>query len=315
MTASLNVMRLGAAVTAAVTAAATALGCKSQDAPQRAPELVAAPAAAVPVDPRSCGALECRLYDSPAEAFAAVMQSDPRVLAVGEAHAQRGAPNVPTATERFAVQLLPSLQGRASDLIVELWGPAQGCNKAVARVAEQQKAVTKSQEATNPGEYARLAASARKLNITPHRLEPSCDEYEKISRAGDSDIDLMLTLVANLTGQDAKRLLASEKDDPNKSLVVAFGGAMHNDLSPRPGSEDWSFGPDLSKHTQGRYVALDLIVPEYIADTPPWRALPWVAHFDPAAHPDKTTLFKPEPGSFVMIFPRHESKASLQPPP
>ncbi len=80
---------------------------------------------------------------------------------------------------------------------------------------------------------------------------------------------------------------------------------MHNDISPRRGNEAWSFGPDLAKHTEGRYVALDLIVPEYIADTPPWRALPWVAHFDPAAHPEKTTLFNPEPGSFVLVFPRY----------
>ena len=292
-----------------------ALACKSQDTRQKTRHDTKQ-LAAVATAPRSCGALGCQIYDSPAEAFAAVMRRAPKVLAVGEAHAQRGAPDVPTATQRFAMELLPSLEGRASDLIVELWGPAQGCSKAVAQVAEQQKAVTGAQKKTNPSEYARLADHARKLGITPHNLEPTCDEYGEISRAGDADIALMLALVARLTGQEAKRLLLKQKDEthePKKRLVVAYGGAMHNDVSPRRGSEDWSFGPDLAAHTQGQYVALDLIVPEYIADSPPWRALPWVAHFDPTLHPDKTTLFNPEPGSFVLIFPRHDHETAHRP--
>ena len=87
-------------------------------------------------------------------------------------------------------------------------------------------------------------------------------------------------------------------------LVLLYGGALHNDLAPRAGREAFSFGPELKAHTGGRYVELDLIVPEFIKDTETWRALPWYSHFDPKRAPEKTTLYNPSPGSYVLIFPR-----------
>jgi hypothetical protein len=50
-------------------------------------------------------------------------------------------------------------------------------------------------------------------------------------------------------------------------------------------------------------VELDIIVREYIKDNDSWRALPWYAHFDREKHRDKVVLFRPAPGSYVMIFP------------
>ena len=55
-------------------------------------------------------------------------------------------------------------------------------------------------------------------------------------------------------------------------LVVAYGGAMHNDLLPREGRADFSFGPSLAEATGGQYVELDLVIPEQIKDTDAWRA-------------------------------------------
>ena len=51
-------------------------------------------------------------------------------------------------------------------------------------------------------------------------------------------------------------------------------------------------------------VAGQRIVPEFIQDTESWRKLEWYPYFDRARHPDKTTLFNPRPGSYVLIFPR-----------
>ena len=87
-------------------------------------------------------------------------------------------------------------------------------------------------------------------------------------------------------------------------MLVAYGGAMHNDLAPRPGHEAWSFGPAMAKSTGDRYVELDLIVPEAIKDTDVWRALPWYAHFDASAHRDHTLLITVAPSSYVLVFPR-----------
>jgi hypothetical protein len=87
-------------------------------------------------------------------------------------------------------------------------------------------------------------------------------------------------------------------------MVVLYGGALHNDLHPEPGREQWSFGPELSKESGGRYVAVDLIVPEFMRDTEAWRKLPWYASFDPSAHPGKVTLYEIDPQSFVIVFAR-----------
>ncbi|WP_437721394.1 hypothetical protein [Sorangium sp. So ce861] len=262
----------------------------------------AATAPAFPA-PAPCGALGCLAFDAPAQAFAHVLQGSPRVLAVGEAHAQQGAEGVPSATRRFTELLLPALAGRASDLIVELWAVDPRCKKEqVARVEEEQKAVTQTQSAGNQGEFLALGSEAKRLGIRPHLLAPSCQEYDAIVRAGPDAVTAMLEMIARLTAAKAKALLGRE--DAAGKMVIAYGGALHNDVAPRPGRERWSFGPELSAATGGKYVELDLIVREFIKDSESWRALPWYPHFDREAHPDKAVLFNTAPGAYVLIFPR-----------
>jgi hypothetical protein len=230
-----------------------------------------------------------------------VLETEPRVLAVGESHAQKGAEGIPSATRRFTEQLLPALAGRASDLIVEIWVADPRCNKQqVAKVEQQQRPVTQGQAAENQNEFVALGHEAKRLGVQPHLLRPSCEEYDRIVRAGPDAIDAMLEMIARLTAAKAKDLLAAAAG----RVVVAYGGALHNDLAPQPGRERWSFGPDLHAHTAGKYVELDIIVREFIKDTESWRALPWYAHFDRDKHPDKAVLFNPAPGSYVLIFPR-----------
>lgn len=260
------------------------------------------PQAAPSPAPAPCGALGCLAFDTPAQAFAHVLQSDPRVLAVGEAHAQQGAEGVPSATRRFTELFLPALAGRASDLIVELSAADPRCNKEqVARVEKEQKAVTQSQSASNQGEFLALGHEAKRLGVTPHLLVPSCEEYDAIVRAGPDAVTAMLEMIARLTAAKAKALLGRE--GAAGKMVIAYGGALHNDVAPRPGRERWSFGPELSAATGGKYVELDLIVRELIKDSESWRALPWYPHFDREQHRDKAVLFNPAPGSYVLIFP------------
>ena len=257
--------------------------------------------AAAPAGPERCGALDCALYDTPAAALASVLEAGPRVLAVGETHAQKGAEEVISATRRFT-ELLPGLAPRASDLIIELWVADPRCSKEkVAKVQKQQQAATQTQAEGNQNEFVTLAERAKALGVQPHVLRPTCEEYDQILRAGDDAIDQMLTMISRLTSARVKDLLA-RRGDAGK-MVITYGGALHNDLAPRPGRERWSFGPELGAHTGGKYVELDIIVREYIKDNDSWRALPWYAHFDREKHRDKVVLFRPAPGSYVMIFP------------
>ena len=258
----------------------------------------------------SCGALGCRLYDTPEQAFARVLETQPLILGIGEAHAPKGSERIPSATRRFSESMLPALRDKASDLVIELWLPDPRCIKQSKRVEARQKPVTESQAETNQNDYVVFGKRSDAIGIRPHALRPTCEEYEKILAAGEGDVGVMLTLIARHTAAQAKTLLARNQERQSPKLVLLYGGALHNDLEPAQGREAWSFGPELNELTHGRYVELDLIVPEFIKDNESWRALPWYAHFDPQKHPTKTSLFNPRPGSYVLIFPRLEPTES-----
>jgi hypothetical protein len=258
------------------------------------------PVAAKPADPEPCGALGCLAFSSVDAAFAKVLDQKPRILAIGEAHAQKGTETVDSSTKRFTELLLPKLQGSATDLVVELWVADGKCGKQEKQVAEKQKPVTENQAESNQNEFVTLGQRSNALGIRPHVLRPTCAEYERIL-AAQNDVGQMLTMIADATAKLVERIL-EVRNAPEK-MVIAYGGAMHNDLAPREGRESFSFGPRLREATQGRYVELDIIVPEYIKDTEAWRALAWVAHYDKQKLGSRAVLFNPAPGSYVLVFP------------
>lgn len=254
-----------------------------------------------------CGKLGCTLFDSPAAALHAVLAGTPRVLAVGEAHAQRGTEGIPSATRRFDA-LLPDLRARARDLVLELWVGRTDCVAAERKVREKQKPVTAPQAETNQNEFVELAQHAKDLGVAPHVLRGTCKDYDDILRAGDDAVGVMLEKIATITAQDVSKLLEL-RTSPN-DMIVTYGGALHNDLAPPPGRESMSFGPALDRATGGKYVELDLIVPEYIKDTDVWRALEWYSAYDRARFGDKTVLFEPQPRSFVLVFPMTRKRSN-----
>lgn len=249
----------------------------------------------------ACGGLSCELYASPAEAFARVLEENPRVLAVGETHPRQGVDAKSTAA-RFVDELLPLLDGRATDLVVELWVAKSGCaarqRAEVRAVASVQREVTQAQAPKNQSDFLRLYTAGRAHGERVHLLIPPCDEYGKILDAGVGDVDAMLTMIANLSVTEIEKSLA-----PDAGLVVAYGGAMHNDLVPRPGHAKWSFGPRVAELTGGRYVELDLVVPEAVQDTEAWRAQPWYPHYRRGLQGGKTLLYRVGKGSFALVFP------------
>ena len=261
----------------------------SEPAGRPAPALVAA---------ESCGD-QCLAFTSSEDAFDYVLARAPRILAVGEAHAQKGTEAIESATRRFAERLLPRLQGRASDLVIELMIASGKCGKTEQKVQEQQRPVTQNQTATAQNEFVTLGHRAKALGIQPHPLTPSCEEYAAVTRAGQADVAVLLETVARITARQAKALLGNGKS----AMVVTYGGAIHNDVAPRAGRESWSFGPELSSQIQGAYVELDLIVPEYVKDTEAWRAMPWYDAFSKAPTSPAARLITTGPASYVLIFP------------
>ncbi len=231
------------------------------------------------------------------------------MLALGEAHAQAQGTEVRSATRRFGEGLLPKLRGRATDIVIELMVASGRCGKKREQaVAERQKPVTEPQAKTNQNEFVTLGKAAQQVGIEPHALEPTCEEYESVLQAGSADIARMLELIAASTARAVEKLLDAPGADPSK-IVVTYGGALHNDVSPAPERASWTFGPKLAQRTGGHYVELDLIIPEFIKDTDSWRALPWYARYDTARMAEQTILFETAPGSFALIFPRTPAPA------
>jgi hypothetical protein len=259
-----------------------------------------------------CGALSCLQFDSPRDALLAALAAratgatagdEPRVVALGEAHAPKGA-TAPSAARRFTEELLPLFAGRASDLLVELMMPPQGCADAAAEVRQKQAPATSKQAPTNQNEYLTMGERARALGIVPDMLRPSCADLDGVRDAGDGAIEASLAMIARLSTAQAEKLLDRDaRSDADRSKrVVVYGGMLHNDLDPPPERAKWSYAPALSAKTGGKIVSVDLIVPEYIVDDATWRGLAWFPHYDRARLGTRTTLFRLSERSFVLVF-------------
>jgi hypothetical protein len=251
----------------------------------------------------TCGPFACSVFDSGAAALAFVLPEGPAALGVGESHALSGSEHVASAARRFSDELLPTLQGRASHLVVELLNPDPRCETATRETRRVQEPVTAPQSKNNQDEYVELGRHARALGIEPFVLSPTCDEYRAIAAAGDGAIDAMLSTIARVTSRMLRAALAKNHAAGRPAIVVGYGGALHNDIEPSAAKAAWSYGPDLALFTGGRYIELDLIVREFIKDTDAWRALPWYAHFNPHEHPGRWLVMRTGPQRYTLFFP------------
>jgi hypothetical protein len=263
-----------------------------------------------------CGELECAQFDAASEAVRSALPPDVRVVAFGEAHAQRGA-TARSAASRFTAEILPDFAGHASDLVVELMKPPQGCADAAAEVRQKQAPATAPQAPTNPNEYLAMGERARALGIVPDMLRPSCADLDRVADAGDEAIEASLALIARLTTAQAQRLLdrdaRSAKD--HDEAVLLYGGLLHNNLAPPPEQRAWTYAPALDAKTGGRVVAIDLVVPEFIGTDKAWRKMPWVAQYDRARLGNKVTRFRTGERSYVIVFAETGTPKGETPPP
>lgn len=237
-----------------------------------------------------------RAFDKDEDAFAEVLKDDPAVLAIGEAHAQRGA-SADSSTKRFADELLPMLAGRASDLLVELMLPPAGCAKQNETMKSVQKPVVGQQAQTNQNEYVALGDAARKYGVVPDALRPTCDDLAAIADAGDDAVDESLQTIARLTTAQASKML----ERSGRKMVVTYGGALHNDATPPAARAAWSYGVTLAPKVPNRYVELDLYVPDFITDDDLWTKQPWYAAWKSRQPTDKALLFTLAPRNYVLV--------------
>jgi hypothetical protein len=261
-------------------------------------------------DAADAGCSVCTTFATPAAAFAVVAAVNPSILAVGEYHEVTGAPKVPSAIKRFTNELLPLLKGRATALIAETWMLNGRCGAVEKQAAAAVKTTTKRPESTED-EVTTLLDHTYKLGMKNHILVINCDDYRSmLDDAGELDPEASLLLVKRKV--EEKALQARDDDEggvPGRMLLL-YGGALHNDLVPLEAWARFSFGPELRRAVDGRYVELDLLVPEYVDTDADLLNEPW---FKPAlalSRTGKTVLINPSPNVYLLLFARAKQKAA-----
>lgn len=249
-----------------------------------------------------CG--PCIVVASPRAALAQVLARDPLILGVGEYHELKGAPKVPSALKRFTRELLPALRGRISSLVAETWMMSGRCGEVEKQANTAVEKTTKRPETTED-ELTTLLDRTYRLGVKNHVLIINCDDYRSmLDDAGELDPEASLLLVKRKVEEKAVEALEKGEASGKGQLLVLYGGALHNDLEPLPKWRDFAFGQALSRETGGRYVELDLLVPEYVEDEEDLIKEPWFAGAMARARAGRTVLVMPHRDVFLLIFPR-----------
>jgi len=245
-----------------------------------------------------CAELSCTRYDSIALALGDPALATARVMGFGEAHAPHGFVGRTTA-KRFTEDLLPVLAPRTKRLLVELLAPPSGCEAPRRDVQTESDVITEGQAEHNQDDYLELGHAARRVGVVPDVLRPTCQDMQAIA---DSEVRVlaMMETIARLS-VDVTRTWLSEPAG-GRPLLLLYGGALHNDVAPRPHLETWSYGPQLVELSGAGYVEIDLVVPELMQDTESWRKFPWYDAVRSLPPGRGVTLVEVSERSFALVF-------------
>jgi hypothetical protein len=244
-----------------------------------------------------------------------LVTDDVRVVAFGELHARVDRPSAArSALVRFSDDVLPVIGARLSDLVLETWLFDRDCGEQAQTATAKVEATMQRPPATK-SELATLVDRARAAGVRPHVMRLTCDDWSAVAPPGkDIDYEAMLSIITRELGRIATDAVAyREKEKSPRTLVATYGGALHNDLYPIEGIADWSFAKRVDEAAPGRYLELDLYVPEYaeqdtLSQQEPW--FPLVA----AARSDRVTVIERGPRSYILLLPRTVTNADAPPP-
>jgi hypothetical protein len=251
-----------------------------------------------------------RVFRTAGQALDQALSSNPRIVGFGEYHARTGGPKVDSALRRFTRELLVPLAAETSDLVVETWETEGRCGAIEQQVVKDVKKTTERPVETE-NEVETLLQRARAGHVFTHLLTITCKQYEEVFGGKEVDYAKMLDLITRQLQAKAveawalrqrRRAEAPAEQAAERRLILLYGGALHNDLYPREGYEEWSYAAALHKLSGGRYVEIDLYVPEYIRGDEDLRKEPWYPRFLKEAGPDRVLLIERGPGSFIIVF-------------
>jgi hypothetical protein len=257
--------------------------------------LLAAKPAALP-EPRA------RAIPSVNGAIEELLARQPRVVAFGEIHQTTASLKVPSSLKHFEDEILSVVAPRASDLVVETWVTEGKCGKTEQAVMKDVHKTTQRPVQTED-EVVTLIKRAKAAGVKPHILSVSCKEYEAIYQGKQVDYDALLRMTSEKLEAGVREVLGKPGTPANRAVVV-YGGALHNDLAPAEGLAAYTFGESLSKTTGGKYLEIDLYVPEYVEKQKTLRAEPWYRVYKKVARPGQAVMIERSLDSYVIVFPK-----------
>jgi hypothetical protein len=246
-------------------------------------------------------------FDSAADALRELLSANPRVIAFGEYHETKGAAAVDSSIARFTAQLLDVVRDGASDLIVETWVRTGDCGEQETKVVEEVQTTTRRPETTE-SEVVTLIKRAKAAGLQPHILELDCKQYRSIL-GQDGEVDYMKLLEVITRGLRDKITLLLKRGGPDGKRVLVYGGALHNDVFPRKELAAYTFAPPVTKAARGRYLEVDLFVPEYLEKDELLAKEKWFATWREHAKDAKVLMIRRGPSSAMIFFPRGAIKA------
>lgn len=245
-----------------------------------------------------------------ASALAAIIPADTRVVGIGELHARTDRAKARSALAAFT-DAMPAFADKMSDLVVETWVVDPNCGKQAVKATAKVEAEVKRPVETK-SEIALLADAARARNVQPHAMRLTCKDYATIAPAsGEPDTVAMLGLVTReLTRIATSAVRHRDKQKDKRPWIVVYGGALHNDRFPSAGVAEWSYAESVDLVTDGRYVELDLIVPEFAEADTVSQQQPW---FPLVAAADRVLVWERSERSFVVVLPRTRAEKASSP--
>jgi len=267
----------------------------------------AAPDARPPADAEPAGLAPHRTAKDLATAWRELVGDDVRAVGVGELHTRVDrATKARSALARFTEEILPVVATRASDLVVETWLIDKKCGQAATAGTAKVEATVQRGAATKD-EVSTMVVAARAAGIQPHAMLLGCGDWKAIFPQGvdgDPDLASMLTIITRELGRlAAKAVTDRAKEKSARTLVMTYGGALHNDLYPNEGIADWAFGPKVDQATGGHYVELELIVPEYAELDDTQTHEPWFPLL-PLASAEHVVIVEKAPRSYAVLLTR-----------
>jgi hypothetical protein len=304
---SLSWYRWIAGAVVLLTAAAVCCGDKAPDESVVAakPDASTGPAARPDTSPAKPAELPHKAFLSLDQAIDHILkESDPLVIGFGEVHQLEGTVKIESAVERFSKWVVPALKDKTSDLVVETWINLGQCGEQEKKVHKDLDKTTERPETTE-SEVVRLLRRAKQVGIEPHILEFKCQDYEALlADGGEVDYFEMLGLITRGLERKAEGLISRAQAPGQQRAVAVFGGAIHNDLAPLAELETFSYAATLKSRARGRYVEIDLLVPEFVETSEPFRQQPWFDQFQRLATAKRVVVIKRAEGSYIIALRR-----------